>query len=85
MERIRIIIFLLFGVVICTYSQEFSFDAKYVTVGVLSNEWPAQWSYNPNLRNLGTYSMSISNNQKQNAKKNCRTVISGWGRKNCFG
>ncbi len=69
MKRIRIIIFLLFGMVICTYSQEFLFDAKYVTVGVLSNEWPAQWSYNPNLRNLGTYPMSISNNRKQNAKK----------------
>lgn len=69
MKRIQIIIFLLFGIIMYSKSQSFSFDAKYVTVGILSNEWLEQWSQNPNLRKLGTHPISISDNsRKVNAK-----------------
>lgn len=53
MKRLLVILFLSLGVSIYSYSQKLSFDAKYIKVGVVSNDWSGQLSDNPNIRNLG--------------------------------
>ena len=57
MKRLYVVLQCLLFVGIYSYSQQhFSFDSKYVKVGVMSNEWPSCLAENPNLRNLGTLS-----------------------------
>ena len=57
MKRLYVVLQCLLFVGIYSYSQQhFSFDSKYVKVGVMSNEWPSCLAKNPNLRNLGTLS-----------------------------
>jgi len=53
MKRIYLFYTLLLLCNIAANSQKLAFDAKYVKVGVMSNEWPSCMANNPNLRDLG--------------------------------
>lgn len=53
MKRIYLFYTLLLLCNIAANSQKLVFDAKYVKVGVMSNEWPSCMANNPNLRDLG--------------------------------
>lgn len=69
MKRLLVILFLSLGVSIYSYSQKLSFDAKYIKVGVVSNDWSRQLSDNPNIRNLGNIGYSYSENGTEIAKR----------------
>ena len=53
MKRIYLFYTLLLLCNIAANSQKLAFDAKYVKVGVMSNEWPSCMANNPNIRSLG--------------------------------
>lgn len=69
MKRLLVILFLSLGVSTYSYSQKLSFDAKYIKVGVVSNDWSRELSDNPNIRNLGNIDYSYSENGTEIAKR----------------
>lgn len=67
MKKLQLILLILIGASIYANAQKLSFDAKYITVGVTSNEWPDQLYNNPNLRHLGKLPFSYINKDKVDA------------------
>lgn len=68
MKKLQLILLILIGASIYANAQKSSFDAKYITVGVTSNEWPDQLYNNPNLRHLGKLPLSYINKDKVDAR-----------------
>lgn len=69
MKKLQIILLLILVLSTHINAQNLSFDAKYIKVGVISNEWPRQMSENPNFRNLGELFISFNGDEKLDAKQ----------------
>lgn len=69
MKRLQVILLLLLGIGIHIHAQKLSFDAKYIKIGVVSNDWSSQLSNNPNIRKLGDIGYSYSKDGKETARR----------------
>ena len=75
MKRAYLLLTLLLLSSIAANSQKITFDAKYVTVGVMSNEWPWALKNNPNIRQIGELSIGNTNERGLNESKVGKKVL----------
>ena len=53
MKKVNVILCFVLFFNVWVYAQKIAFDSKYVTVGVISNEWPSVLNNDPNIRRIG--------------------------------